>query len=110
MVLRLIKSLNYSGFIYNLISLFCLSGDSLYALRGQKFSTKDQDNDSWSDGNCAQFRVAGWWHYACGSSSLNGKHFPYEQRNNPGGGGIRWNRWKSRDYSFKFSEMKIRRA
>ena len=110
MVLRLIKSLNNPGFIYNLISLFCLSGDSLYALRGQKFSTKDQDNDSRSDGNCALFRGAGWWYNACGSSSLNGKHFSYEERNNPGEGGIRWNKWITDDYSFKFSEMKIRRA
>ena len=110
MILRLIKSLNYPGFIYNRLSLFCLSGDSLTYLSGQIFSTKDQDNDSHPTSSCAQLRGAGWWYKACGSSSLNGKHFPYVHKDNPGGGGIRWHKWKGYDYSFKFSEMKIKRA
>ena len=82
----------------------------MYSLRGQKFSTKDQDNDSHSGEHCAVYRGSGWWHNACGPSSLNGKWFPKSTQNNPGDGGIRWNHWKKNDYSFKYSLMKIKRA
>ena len=88
----------------------CVSGDGMWSLRGQKFSTKDQDNDSSADKHCAVHRGGGWWHNACGPSSLNGKWFPYSQRDNPGEGGIRWNKWIDDDYSFKYSLMKIKRA
>ena len=82
----------------------------MFSLRGQKFSTKDKDNDNWSGGDCADLRGGGWWHNSCGGSSLNGHYFRYKHRSNPGEGGIRWNPIKKDDYSFKFSEMKIKRA
>ena len=78
-------------------------------LNGHKFSTIDKDNDN-ATGNCALFRGGGWWHNRCGGSSLNGEYFPYEERNNPGTGGIRWNMTEGHHYSYKFSEMKIKRA
>ena len=86
------------------------SADGMSSLSGQKFSTKDKDNDSWLNGECAKQRWSGWWHNICGGSSLNGQYFPYEERNNPGRGGIRWNIAEGPDYSFKFSKMKIKRA
>ena len=82
----------------------------MISIQGQKFTSKDKDNDNWSEGNCAIHRGGGWWHNHCGGASLNGQYFPYEQRDEPGDGGIRWNRIKKDDYSFKFSEMKIKRA
>ena len=80
------------------------------SIQGQKFTTKDKDNDKQRGRNCAVYRGGGWWHNACGGSSLNGQYIPYKNRDNPGEGGIRWNRIKKDDYSFQFSEMKIKRA
>ena len=90
------------------ISFF--ADDCMYGLRGQKFTTKDQDNDSKPDKNCARIRGGGWWHQQCGVSSLNGQYFTYEDRNNADMGGICWNLTTDNNYSFMFSEMKIRRA
>jgi hypothetical protein len=62
---------------------------------GQQFTTSDQDNDSWTDGNtklflqsfeilfipslspffkgnCAEVHTGGWWFDDCGTSNLNG--------------------------------------
>ena len=32
---------------------------------GRMFSTVDNDNDAWSNGNCADRWKSGWWFYAC---------------------------------------------
>ena len=71
----------------------------------QKFSTKDEDNDS-STRDCAEDRGGGWWYNNCGPSSLNGKYF--EENVDPGFGGIRWNKLEP-SYSFKSTVMKIKR-
>lgn len=38
-----------------------------------KFSTKDQDNDRWSD-NCATLDKGGWWYSACEYCNLNAEY------------------------------------
>ncbi|XP_071143570.1 fibrinogen-like protein A [Mytilus edulis] len=45
------------------------AGDYLGANNGMKFSTKDQDNDTWGS-NCAVNNGA-WWYYYCSTSELN---------------------------------------
>lgn len=55
---------------YRLIKLGKPSGnatDSLDYHRNAPFSTKDRDNDSDNDGNCADFRQGPWWHKHCAS-------------------------------------------
>ncbi|KAL9985717.1 hypothetical protein ACROYT_G008155 [Oculina patagonica] len=47
------------------------SGDSLSYARGYPFSTKDQDNDTWSN-NCAVSFKGAWWYADCHPSNLNG--------------------------------------
>lgn len=32
---------------------------------GQKFSTFDQDNDAWPEGNCAKAHTGAWWYNSC---------------------------------------------
>ena len=81
--------LNVSGYSGN-------AGDSLDTHHEMKFTTKDQDNDAYTSGNCAHAYPGGWWYRNCyvSGSSLN-------EANN-----VYWLRWKSE--SLKFSEMKFR--
>ena len=78
-------------------------------LNGQEFSTKDRDNDGTSK-HCAEKRQGGWWHGTgvfCGPSSLNGRYFTVTANTNMSG--ILWRTWND-DYSFRSTEMKIKRA
>ena len=72
-------------------------------LNGQKFSTKDNDNDGWERVSCAYWLMGPWWYNACGLSKLNSAY------NGVGQWGIMWYSWKNRAEPLKFSEMKIRR-
>ncbi|XP_065923922.1 microfibril-associated glycoprotein 4-like [Magallana gigas] len=51
------------------------AGDSLAYHNGMKFTTRDQDNDTWHK-NCGHFYQGGWWYKACGHAHLNG---PYQK-------------------------------
>ena len=74
---------------------------------GLQFSTKDDDNDSKPDKNCAKDRGGGWWHKSCGASNLNGR-YP-EENEKTGEGGIRWKELEEQNFSFKESKMMIKR-
>lgn len=75
--------------------------------RGYPFSTKDQDNDSYTSGSCAVNHKGGWWYSQCHSSNLNGvyHHGPHSSYAD----GVNWHTWKGYNYSAKRSEMKIRK-
>ena len=69
------------------------------ALNTMKFSTRDQDNDRWSNGNCAipaHSRSGGWWYNNCADIYLNGPYNKYAMYLN------------SQSHSLPFIEMKIR--
>ena len=72
------------------------AGDSLDYHNGQKFSTRDEDNDE-SSGSCAISSQSGWWYNNCNYSDLN-KHYRYS---------IYWNDWSG--FYIRFAEMKTRR-
>ena len=63
-----------------------------------KFTTKDSDNDQWSD-NCAIRYTGAWWYNACHHSNLNGHYGNDTSR------GIIWYTTPQR-----FVEMKLRRV
>ncbi|XP_052706750.1 techylectin-5B-like [Crassostrea angulata] len=51
------------------------AGNSLKYHNGMKFTTRDQDNDTWKD-NCALTVKGGWWFYDCLNCDLNGPYRP----------------------------------
>lgn len=79
------------------------AGDSLSYHRGMAFSTKDRDNDRYSD-NCAVVCRGAWWYKSCYSSNLNGL---YLHGGNDGKGTV-WYNWRKSFYSVKRADMKIR--
>ena len=80
------------------------AGNSLTYHNGQKFTTKDKDNDS-HNYNCAIYAHGGWWFNGCSHSNLNGIY----QANGSGEKYITWYNWKTKRESLSFSEMKIRK-
>ena len=60
---------------------------------GQKFSTFDRDNDSFSNGHCAVSNTGAWWYRSCGQSNFNGA-------------GIKLGTWRS--HSLRSVQMSIR--
>lgn len=74
------------------------AGDSFSIANGMNFTTKDEDHDGKSDGNCAELTNAGWWFKNCFQALLTGRY----------GQGIIWSAWKGFGYSLKSCEMKLR--
>ncbi|MCL4151010.1 UNVERIFIED_CONTAM: hypothetical protein GTU68_000049 [Idotea baltica] len=81
------------------------AGDSFSPQKGYKFSTKDQDNDTWGK-NCAQVYKGAWWYETCHSSNLNG--YQYEGHHNSHADGINWKAFRSYNYSLRETTMGIR--
>nr|XP_039265841.1 fibrinogen-like protein A isoform X2 [Styela clava] len=79
-----------------------LSNAFMRVHNGMKFSTKDNDNDNWSGGNCAKWFGGGWWFNSCTEQNLNGVYYP----NSPGPDRITWGGDTSPD--IEMIEMKIR--
>ncbi|XP_051860826.1 angiopoietin-related protein 7-like [Drosophila albomicans] len=54
--------------------------DNLRPLLNMKFTTEDSDNDLWMEGNCANYRQAGWWYTNCVESFFHGKFYDHETK------------------------------
>ncbi|XP_035685124.1 fibrinogen-like protein 1 [Branchiostoma floridae] len=74
---------------------------------GQRFSTRDRDNDR-SGGHCAEQCSSGWWFNNCHFSNLNGVYHQGGPYNHTFRTGIEWYHWKGKSYSLKGVEMKVR--
>ncbi|XP_073456650.1 ficolin-2-like [Aquarana catesbeiana] len=81
------------------------AGDSMSGLNGMKFSTKDQDNDTYEH-QCAQLYKGGWWYSNCHAANLNGLYHLGVHTSNADG--VNWHSARGHKYSFKHVEMKIR--
>ncbi|XP_062570717.1 ficolin-1-like [Saccostrea cucullata] len=82
------------------------AGDSLTnSHNGMAFSTKDQDNDKDSGGNCATSWHGAWWYNSCYNSNLNGR---YGQSGDSGGKYTTWWHWKNKYEALKQTQMMIR--
>ena len=82
------------------------AGDSLAYHNGQKFSTRDQDNDPVSS-NVAETWKGAWWYASSHVSNLNGI---YRGTSTHYGDGVHWGTWRTYTISLKFTEMKLRRS
>ena len=71
------------------------AGDNLAYHNGQKFTTRDNDNDNKGGGNCAKENIGAWWYNYCYNSSLNARY--------------NTNFYWAGFFSLRFSEMKTRR-
>ncbi|XP_071173290.1 fibrinogen-like protein 1 [Mytilus edulis] len=78
-------------------------------LNGQRFSTKDRDNDDDdTGGQCALTQKGGWWYKWCTYSNPNGLYFLGTE---PDHSGIYWYTWNASIpfYRMKSVTMKIKR-
>ena len=80
--------------------------DSFTYHNGMMFTTKDSDNDKWSN-NCAASYGNGWWFKECSHSNLNGR---YHKKPKVTDAGMTWYYWASKSAyeSLKSSRMMIR--
>ncbi|XP_078699836.1 angiopoietin-related protein 6-like [Branchiostoma floridae x Branchiostoma belcheri] len=84
------------------------AGDDLRYNNGDKFSTKDRDNDV-DFGHCSRgYGEAGWWFGACTNNVLNGRYLGNCGYSCPFWQGLVWASWKGQRYSLKSVSMKIR--
>ena len=81
------------------------AGNSFSHHNGNKFSTKDNDNDNYRDGSCARKYHGAWWYNWCHHSNLNGKYL--NDPNKADSSGLNWYHFKQRR-SVKRTEMKIK--
>ncbi|XP_071788548.1 ficolin-2-like [Asterias amurensis] len=82
------------------------AGDGLGYHRNRPFSTKDNDNDDFSSGSCAEARNGGWWFGYCIHSHLNGEFYlDGSFRDNDG---IVWKQWHNDLNPLQASSMKMR--
>ncbi|XP_037942686.1 ficolin-2-like [Teleopsis dalmanni] len=79
------------------------AGDSFSSHQGQKFSTKNVDNDITSK-NCAERYKSSWWNFDCYDSNLNGEYGSGYKNYT----GINWKTWHGIEYSLKGAIMAIR--
>ena len=92
-----------------------ISGHDAMAVHwGQKFTTRDRDNDKSNRTNCAyQYSRGAFWYSgktggnSCGDLYLNGKYFHEETA--PYRKGIVWRNWITDKRSLKWTEFMIRK-
>ena len=84
------------------------AGDSLAYHNGQRFSTRDQDNDP-SSVHCAFESQGAWWHRTCFYSNLNANYYNgLYTATRSYWDGVVWSTWKGYSYSLRITEMKVK--
>jgi len=74
---------------------------------GQKFSTRDQDNDAHDIAHYAMSDKGAWWWGTQISCNLNGLYLRGRYSASRAEG-VGWGYWKGLDYSLRFTEMKFK--
>ncbi|KAJ8391448.1 hypothetical protein AAFF_G00089220 [Aldrovandia affinis] len=73
-----------------------------------QFSTKDQDQDRYLQGSCAQENMGGWWYNRCHAANLNGKFYRGGEYKGKFDNGVVWMTWRGLWYSLRHTTMKVR--
>ncbi|XP_069824898.1 ficolin-2-like isoform X1 [Dendropsophus ebraccatus] len=81
------------------------AGDGLAYHNDRPFTTKDRDNDVYSE-NCAVNFKGAWWYGSCHNANLNGQYLRGAQTSYADG--VNWKFGKGQYYSYKITEMKFR--
>ncbi|KAK7882302.1 hypothetical protein WMY93_028476 [Mugilogobius chulae] len=84
------------------------AGDSLTPHNNMKFTTFDNDQDTWAN-NCAKSFLGGFWYSDCHSTNPNGI-YRWGADGTIYAIGVSWSTWKGVDYSVKSISFKIRLA
>ncbi|XP_075041079.1 ficolin-1-B-like [Mixophyes fleayi] len=79
------------------------AGNSMDGHSDVPFSTKDADSTA---AKCVSLYKGGWWYNNCHHANLNGLYL--QGQHSTYANGINWSTGKGYNYSYKFSEMKIR--
>ena len=82
------------------------AGDSLSDNVNWPFTTRDRDQDGWSNVSCAELRQGAWWYGRCSWSNLNGR--PVVRSGEDDRTGIWWWHWKRAPEPLKRTVMKLR--
>ena len=83
------------------------AGESLTFHDGMRFTTRDNDNDVYGAGNCADWvGGGGWWYEDCIWVNLNGLYLSGDYTSPPWG--MCWITYKGLAYSMKTTVMKVR--
>ncbi|XP_053702487.1 fibrinogen like 1B [Synchiropus splendidus] len=77
-------------------------------LGGMQFSTRDQDNDRYLRGSCAEESKSGWWFNRCHQANLNGRFHRRGRYQGPSDDGVVWGTWRGLWYSLRHTSMKVR--
>ncbi|XP_055383811.1 fibrinogen C domain-containing protein 1 [Condylostylus longicornis] len=83
-------------------------GNSLQYSASYKFSTFDNDNDGWVEGNCAQSHTGAWWYNACEKSNLMGQYLGTKVEPHNNYRGMYWEGFNGSNYSLYAARMMIR--
>ena len=81
-------------------------GDSLSWHNQMMFTTRDKDNDEHEE-QCAQKFKGAWWYKSCHQSNLNGLYLVGHHTSHADG--VNWYHCRGYHYSFRRTEMKVRR-
>lgn len=68
--------------------------------QGIKFTTKDRDNDLWTN-NCAIRFKGAWWYHSCHRANLNGRYLSGVHSSYHCADGVEWVTWKGFYYSLR---------
>ena len=78
----------------------------IFFFSNSRFSTKDNDNDLKSGGNCAVDHDGAWWYGECHHSNLNGLYLNGSHSSQANG--VNWATFRGFHYSLKRTEMKVK--
>ena len=83
----------------------CFSGGNGLK-NNQRFTTKDRDQDTSNESNCAVLYHGAGWFTSCHSANLNGKYL--SGTTTEFATGMVWKPWRGHYYSLKTSQMMFR--